>query len=101
MDNKETEHNPCPLCSRELESPTTKHHLVPQLKGGRKLGTVLLHRICHDKIHSIFTERELQVSYNTIEKLLSNEEIQKFVKWVEKKEPSFYDSSKQNSRKKH
>ncbi len=86
--------NNCPLCKRLLEGKCSEHHLIPILKGGRKGPKVLLHQICHDKIHSIFTERELQINYNTIEKLLQHEEIQKFVKWVSKKANDFYDSTR-------
>ena len=42
---------------------------MPLSKGGRGTTTVLLHKICHDKIHSAFTEMELKRHYNTIEKL--------------------------------
>ena len=85
----------CPLCGREIPAQEcSKHHLVPVVKGGRKGPTVILHRICHSKIHSLFSEAELSKIYDTIEKLLANDDIQKFVKWVRKKSPDFYDSSK-------
>lgn len=84
----------CPLCKRQIEGKSSYHHLIPVLKGGKNGPTVLLHQICHDKIHSLFSERELQVNYNTIEKLLQNEEMNKFVKWVSKRPNDFYDSSK-------
>ena len=91
--------NNCLLCERELGEKTSTHHLIPVLKGGRKGETVELHKICHDKIHSVFTERELQIKYNTIEKLLEHTDIQIFVKWVKSKSIDFYDGSKQNKRK--
>lgn len=90
----------CPLCQRELIEKTSsvdKHHLVPKSLGGKEM--VLIHRICHQKIHSLFTERELKNTYNTIEKLLSHEEIQKFIKWVSKKAPDFYDRNATANRK--
>lgn len=90
----------CPLCSREMiEGPSVdKHHLIPKLKGGKE--TVLLHKICHRKIHSLFKESELKNQYNTIEKLLTHEDIQSFVKWVKNKSPDFYASSSQSNRRK-
>jgi hypothetical protein len=35
--------------------------------------------------------------YNTIEKLLEHEEIQKFVRWVQKKPPEFYESNRMSN----
>jgi hypothetical protein len=92
----------CPLCDRELidGSSIDEHHLIPKLKGGRKGPTVILHKVCHSKIHSVFKENELARVYNTIDKLLEHPEIQKFVEWVKKKHPEFYESSRQaNTRK--
>ena len=83
----------CPLCGRELAHPYNRHHLTPLSKGGRGTKTILLHKICHDKIHAVFTEMELKRHYNTIEKLKEHEEIANFIKWVRKKEPEFYDKS--------
>lgn len=90
----------CPLCGREMieGSSIDKHHLIPKLKGGKE--TVLLHKICHRKIHSLFKENELKNQYNTIEKLLSNEDIQNFVKWVKNKPPEFYVSNFQSNKRK-
>lgn len=85
----------CPICERELgEINISKHHLVPKSRGGKNGPIVSLHNICHQKIHSVFTEKELKKEYNTIAKLKSNEEILKFVKWVSKKDVSFYQTNK-------
>ena len=90
----------CLLCKRDIEGRQSKHHLIPVLKGGKNGEQVMLHKICHDKIHSVFTENELAKTYNTIEKILENEEIKSFVKWVSNKPNDFYDSSKKNKLKK-
>ena len=89
----------CPLCERELiDGPSIdEHHLIPKLKGGRKGPTVILHKVCHGKIHSLFSEAELARVYNSIEKLLEHEEIQKFVGWVRKKPPEFYESNRMSN----
>lgn len=85
----------CPLCGREIPSEEcSKHHLIPVVKGGKKEPTVILHRICHGKIHSMFTEKQLKDYYNTIERLKEHEDIRKFIKWVQRKSPDFYDSSR-------
>jgi len=89
----------CPLCNRELGTKNVdEHHLVPKTFKGKV--TVRLHKICHRKIHATFTERELLNTYNTIEALLGHETIQTFVKWVSKKDPGFYDGSKETVERK-
>ena len=52
-----------------------------------------MHQICHQKIHAVLTETELKTYYHTVERLQEHEEIRKFIKWVAKKEPEFYDVS--------
>lgn len=78
----------CPLCDRELGENKSRHHLVPRSYKGKLV--VVIHKICHDKIHSLFTEKELAKQYNTIEKLKQHEEIQKFINWVKNKDIYFY-----------
>lgn len=90
----------CPLCQRELgEINISKHHLVPKSKGGTFGEIVMLHNICHQKIHSVFSEKELRDDYHTIEKLLAHEQIIKFVKWVTKKESAFYERNERMKKK--
>ena len=62
-------------------------------KGGKGTPTIMLHKICHDKIHAVFTEAELKRFYHTIDRLQRHEAIAKFIQWVAKKEPHFYDAS--------
>lgn len=78
----------CPLCGRELDESANEHHLVPKSLGGRE--TVTLHRICHHKIHSVFTERELKAHYHTIARILERDEMASFVAWVAAKPPAYY-----------
>jgi len=88
----------CPICNRKLGKATDNHHLIPKTFGGKD--KITIHKICHSKIHSMFTERELQHHYHTIERLLLHEEMQKFVKWVKKKDPEFYDHSEDTHQRK-
>lgn len=82
----------CPLCNRELgDVNIDEHHLIPKTFKGKE--TITLHKICHRKIHATFTERELAKRYSTIESIVQHPEIQKFIVWVQKKEPWFYDCS--------
>ena len=91
----------CPICKRELGNKnTSKHHLTPKSRGGKNGVLVALHNICHQKIHSLFTTKELRDGLNTVEKLLANEEMEKFVKWVAKKDPAFYQSNRLANRRK-
>lgn len=89
--------NKCPLCDRKMVSgPSTDwHHLIPKSQGG--VDTVEIHRICHQKIHSLFNEKELKNFYSTFELLREHEEIKKFIKWVSKKDPEYYDKSKRSN----
>lgn len=83
----------CALCGRPLAEPCNKHHLLPLSKGGKGTETVMLHKICHDKIHAVLSEMDLKKHYNTIERLQQHEDISKFIRWVRKKEPEYYDKS--------
>ncbi len=70
-----------------LPGSANLHHLIPKSFGGR--GTVLLHRICHDKIHATLSERDLARDYATIEALLGHPEIKRFVAWISRRPPGF------------
>ena len=84
----------CPLCARPLVAGGTinEHHLTPKSYKGKE--TITLHKICHSKIHSVFTEKELHDHYHTIDRLLEHPEIENFVKWVRKKDPEFMDRNR-------
>ena len=90
----------CLICNRELGNSDliSKHHLIPKSRGGKHSTTILIHNICHQKIHSVFTERELKNEFHTVEKLLQQEAMQKFVKWVRKKHVDFYQVNRRMNR---
>ena len=79
-------------------SSVNKHHFLPKCKGGKD--SEFVHRVCHTKIHSLFTESELAKEYNDPEKVVSHPEMQKFILWIKKKEPDFYDRTVKHNRKK-
>lgn len=79
----------CPLCSRPLGQRVEDHHLTP--KTYRGVETVALHPICHRKIHSVFTERELKDRFHTIALLLDHPDIRAFAAWVARKPPDFHE----------
>jgi 5-methylcytosine-specific restriction endonuclease McrA len=64
-----------------------RHHLVPRTLGGRD--AVWMHRICHRKIHSVLTEKELGARYHTFDALRAHPDLGRFVRWVQKKDPEF------------
>lgn len=90
----------CPICSRDLVAGTTvnEHHLIPKSLKGR--ATITLHKICHSKIHSIFTERELLHHYHTVERLRDHPQMEKFIHWLANKDPEFMDRNRSTNRKK-
>lgn len=91
----------CPLCERLLiiGPSVDKHHLIPKSLGGKEV--VLIHKICHQKIHSLFSERELLKTYNSIEKIKNHEDMKKFIQWVQKKSPEYLDLNITAKRKKY
>lgn len=75
-----------------------EHHLVPATFKGKE--KITIHKICHSKLHSAITEREMEHYYHTIERLLEHEEIQKFIKWVKKQPDDFYSKNKETKERK-
>lgn len=89
----------CPLCGRVLgEANIDRHHLVPKTFKGKEQFPI--HKICHRKIHSAFTERELLQTYHTWDALRSHDEIRTFIDWVAKKPSDFYTRTYTSNKKK-
>lgn len=75
----------CKLCERDMESEMVeKHHLNPY---NRKGDTIDVCCHCGDQIHLLFSRKELRDKYFTLDKLLESDKIQKWIKWVRKKNP--------------
>lgn len=74
-----------------------RHHFVPKSEGGRAARRV--HRICHAKIHSLLTERELATLYATPEALRAHPEVERFVRWVAGRPPEFHSRTATSRRK--
>lgn len=81
-----------------MDETAEEHHLIPRTFKGKE--TITLHKICHRQIHVLFSERELLKEFHTIDKLLTNEGIQNFVKWVSNKAPDFCVSGKDSVKRK-
>ncbi|MEN0073022.1 MAG: restriction endonuclease [Paracraurococcus sp.] len=82
----------CPLCERPIPpvARSSRHHLVPRLKGGTRLGTVRLHQICHSAIHARFSEAELARRLCDIASLRAEPEIARFLGWLRGKPDGFH-----------
>lgn len=88
----------CPLCGRPIPpGQVDAHHLVPRSHGGRH--TLALHRICHRQIHALFSEAELAREFNTVQALLDQPEVARFVAWVRGKPPGFMERTRRSGRR--
>ena len=82
----------CPLCGRPLGTVNIdRHHLVPRTFKGREQFPV--HKICHRKIHSVLSERELLQHYHSWDALRAHPDIAAFIAWVARKPPGFWTST--------
>jgi 5-methylcytosine-specific restriction protein A len=88
----------CALCGRAIPdgARASRHHLTPRLKGGARLGTVLLHGICHNAIHARFTEAELARRLSDVASLRAEPEIARFLDWVRSKPPEFHAATRRS-----
>jgi len=78
---------PCPVCGREMLAGESvdRHHWRPKSQGGKT--SAYLHRTCHRKLHSLFTDKELNTDFSTPEAVRQHPEIRKFIAWVKRQPP--------------
>ncbi len=90
----------CAICARPLIAgkSVNEHHLIPKTYKGTE--TITIHVVCHTKIHSVLSEKELLDNYHTPEQLQAHPEIAKFIAWVQKKDPEFRDRNKPTNARK-
>jgi hypothetical protein len=84
----------CRLCERDNQR-LTEHHLIPRARHNKKVKrelesaernrTVDICRPCHSQIHDLFTNKQLEREFNTIELLKAEESVQTWIKWVRKR----------------
>ena len=80
--------NKCPICGREDGGEMQDHHLKPVTFKSRTKEVhdpgnfVHIHKVCHQKIHATFSEHDLFQYYHTVERLVENEDMVKFIKWI-------------------
>lgn len=86
----------CELCGR-AGVVTTEHHLIPREEGGKNGPVAMLCIPCHKQIHALYTNRELAVRLYTIEKLRSDEKVNRYLGWIQR-QPSASSVKIKNSR---
>ena len=98
-----SDNQPCALCVREL--PLTFHHLIPRSTHKRKRiqkkftiedrnQGIWVCRSCHSALHKFCTNMELAETYNSIETILSNPSIEKYIKWAKKQKKAYIRTKK-------
>jgi hypothetical protein len=69
----------------------TVHHLVPRQNTKRKKQDpgekINICSACHRQIHSLFDNKLLAKELNTVDKLSTEPQMQKFLMWVRKQRP--------------
>lgn len=78
------EPDPCPLCTRPNFFPSD-HHMVPKSRGGRSTQTIC--RDCHKAVHSLFSNKQLEKVYHTVDALLAHEGFAKMMAFLQKQDP--------------
>jgi hypothetical protein len=84
----------CALCERE-ECEVTGHHLIPRMRHNKKVKREVAPEVrnfktpfcrpCHDQVHALFTEKQLEREFNSIEKLLAHPDVCKWLAWIKTK----------------
>ncbi len=77
-----------------------RHHFIPKSQGGTADDWQWVHRICHRKLHSLFTDQELAELYSTPQAIHAHPQMASFIKWVRRKSPEFYSRSRTAKRRK-
>jgi 5-methylcytosine-specific restriction protein A len=77
----------CALCRRvvpdeRIPDPQVvqEHHLIPEHRA--ESPTVMLCRPCHEQIHAVFTNAELQDEYHTVEALRGADRLEDYLEWI-------------------
>jgi hypothetical protein len=76
----------CPLCERENYYPSD-HHLIPKSRGGTYDDVMCICESCHQAIHKLFSNKELESIYNNVDALLTHEKFAKTLAFIKKQNP--------------
>jgi len=90
----------CELCGREVAT-LTRHHLIPRTRHSNKRNKREFERAdvktriawvcrpCHNHIHALFTEKQLEREFNRLEDLRAHPDVARFVAWIRNKPDGF------------
>ena len=95
----------CELCGRAAVD-LTRHHLIPRTRHTNQRAkrestreerqeVIWLCRPCHNQVHAVLTEKELERDYRTLAQLTTHPEIAKFIDWIRNKPAGFSPAAKQ------
>jgi hypothetical protein len=80
----------CLLCERD-DLKLTRHHVVPKARhnkkvkrelGAKRNKTEWVCRPCHSQLHRLYTEKQLEREFNTIELLKAQPDVQTWIAWI-------------------
>ena len=83
----------CLLCERD-GLRLTRHHVVPRARHNKKVKRELgadrnktewVCRPCHGQIHRLYSEKQLEREFNTIELLKAQPDVQTWIAWIQKR----------------
>ena len=75
----------CTLCERQVPGNLiTQHHLTPKARGGKAEHKTPLCKPCHKQLHALFSNKELEQQFASLEALKSADSLQPFLKWIRK-----------------
>ncbi len=91
----------CPICDRGMIKGVfvDEHHLIPKARNGKYGAKITLHRICHEKIHSVWSEKELAGYFHTVDRIRNYPEMETFRDWVKNKPIDFYLKTRMSNRR--
>ena len=91
----------CIICNRDMYDDgfsIDQHHFLPKSRGG--IEKLFIHRCCHQKIHSLWTVKELEKEFSNPDVIKNHEDMQSFLIWIQKKDCLFYQKSISTNKKK-
>ena len=87
----------CEMCGSQ-DDYLNFHHLIPRTLHSNKFfekryeksymrshGVWICKAHCHKQLHEFITEKDMGLKYNTLETLLSNPQVSKYIEWRKKR----------------
>lgn len=97
-DFKEELDGTCPNCKRQIK--LTKHHLVPQVKGGKDGPIMWLCRDCHSQLHMLYDNNFLRDFRSTQMEVLADPSMIKFGRFAGKQNKKIKKTAPKHRRRK-